>query len=75
MPEYLDQLLVLLIVAAAAGYLVLRQLAGRRKGGCGGGCPSCPSTTPNPADKAHPGELVQLALGPPPARAKGSKRA
>jgi hypothetical protein len=64
-----QQLLVYAIVAGAAAYMVRRQF--RRAGGCGG-CNSC-ETDKTPSSAAKP-PLVQLELGPPPAREDATDR-
>ena len=55
----LDQLLVYVIVAAAAAYLTLRTF--RKKPGSCGGCDGCPSDTPAAESRS---ELIQLELPP-----------
>lgn len=55
-----DQILVYLIVAAAALYLA-RQFLGKRKRGCDtGGCSGCPATSAGETKS----ELVQLEMRP-----------
>jgi hypothetical protein len=56
-----QQVIVFLIVAAAAVYLWRRNTASRGGSGCGG-CGKC-AATPQAAAKPTP-ELIQLDLGP-----------
>jgi len=58
-----QQLIVFLIVAAAATYLWRRSVASRHKSGCGG-CGGCGSARQTAAEPRPEPELVQLQLAP-----------
>jgi hypothetical protein len=60
MPVPWDQLLVYLIVAAAALYLA-RAYSGRRKSGCGGCESGCAAPAESPHRTEEP-ELIQLEI-------------
>ena len=54
-----DQILVYVIVAAAAAYLARGFFRARKKAGCGG-CERCPDETPQ--EGAPPSDLVQIEI-------------
>jgi hypothetical protein len=59
----MEQILVYLIVAAAALYLLRGAFARRKNAGCGG-CHGCPSSSAAPEETPPEPELVQIELTP-----------